>query len=158
MAFFGGHEPGFPDFGVGKYTKSDDFLEKIPNGLRPPPPSFGKLYCNFYDRYVVPSNLVILFWKRGSTSAARNSALNTPFAIHILNRLDMRIHTVASNICHTYTKNSVNGDWVICFLFWLFLVISEVGRPDYVAKSAILILACFGWLFVWNQIVSHRYT
>ena len=28
-------------------TKSDEFLEKIPNGLRPPL-IFGKLYCKFY--------------------------------------------------------------------------------------------------------------
>ena len=34
-----------------------------------------------------------------------------PFATHILNCLDMRIHQeVASKIYHTYTKNRVNRD------------------------------------------------
>lgn len=33
---------------------------------------------------------------------------------------------------HTYSKNWEHCDWVI-----VFLVISEVGRPDYIAKSAI---------------------
>ena len=48
MAFFGGHESGFPDFGVGMYTKSDDFLEKILNGFRPPPPSFLENYIAIF--------------------------------------------------------------------------------------------------------------
>ena len=29
-------------------TKSDDFLEKIPNSFWPPNLIFGKLYCNFF--------------------------------------------------------------------------------------------------------------
>ena len=42
------------------------------------------------------------------------------FAIHILNRLDMRIHQVAPKIYHTYSKIWVNRDWVIRFFcdFW----------------------------------------
>ena len=62
---------------------------------------------------------------------------------HILNRLDVRIHLEASKIYHTYTKNWVNRDWVICF-FWRFLVISELGSRIYIVKSAILIF----WVFL----------
>ena len=45
--------------------------------------------------------------KRGLTSAGRNPAFKTPytpFPIHILNRLDMRIRHVSYKIYHTYKK------------------------------------------------------
>ena len=51
--------------------------------------------------------------------------LPPPFAMHILNHLEMMIHQVPPFMYHTYSKN-----WVI-----VFLVISEVGRPDYTAKT-----------------------
>ena len=61
--------------------------------------------------------------KRGLTSAGRNPAFKTPytpFPIHILNRLDMRIRHVSYKIYHTYKKNWENRDLVIRFLgdFW----------------------------------------
>ena len=64
-------------------------------------------------------------WNKGQLRAAvtRPCRLSTPFAIHILNRLDMRIHQAAPKIYHTYSKIWVNRDWVIRFLgfFWWFL-------------------------------------
>ena len=53
-------------------------------------------------------NLRSLFFKRGSTSAARNSAFNIlyPFGIHFLNRLDMGIQQATSKIYPIYKKLS----------------------------------------------------
>ena len=74
------------------------------------------------------------FWRRTWDSFWPKTSL-TPFAIHILNRLDMRIQNMHGNIPNTYAKGFANPiEWSILWLFW---VISEVGSPVYIAKSAI---------------------
>ena len=80
-----------------------------------------------------------------------------PFAIHILNRLDMRIHQVAPKIYHTYSKIWVNRDWVICLLFFFFG--DFWGRePDLHSEfSDFQNLSVFSNFLAWNHIVCHRY-
>ena len=77
-------------------------------------------------------------------------------AIHILNRLDMRVHQVPTLINHAYSKIWVNRDRVICFLvffgdFW--------GRePDLHSEfSDFQNLSVFSNFLAWNHIVCHRY-
>ena len=62
-------------------------------------------------------------WLVSLARSYRRCCCLPPFAIHILSRLDMRIHHVAPKIYHTYSKIRVNRDWVIRFLgfFWWFL-------------------------------------
>ena len=74
--------------------------------------------------------------KRGSTSAALNSALKTPFALHNLNRLDIRIHQVPSKIYHI-SKKQLSKSGLSANFFGVFFVITEVGSPDFIVKSAI---------------------
>ena len=46
-----------------------------------------------------------------------------------------------------------------CFFFGYFLVISEVGSPDYIAKLAIFQkLSVLGDFYALNHFVCHRYT
>ena len=66
-----------------------------------------------------------------------------PFATHILNRLDVRIHLEASKIYHTYKKKLSKSRLSDPF-FGRFLVISELGSRIYIVKSAILIF----WVFL----------
>ena len=54
----------------------------------------------------------------------------SPFAIHILSPLDMRIHQVPHNIYHTYWEWS-KSRWNDLF-FGLIWVISELGSQDYI--------------------------
>ena len=65
------------------------------------------LFWKYDMRFLTPI-FILYFFKLGSTSAARNLAsIKQPlpsFDTHILNRLDMRIHQVASKMYHTYKK------------------------------------------------------
>ena len=95
--------------------------------------------------------------KRGLTSAGRNPAFKTPytpFPIHILNRLDMRIRHVSCKIYHTYKKNLRKSRLSDRF-FGLFLVISEVlysKNSDFEAFSVL------GENYAFYHFVCHRYT
>ena len=76
-----------------------------------------------------------------------------PFAIHILNRLDMRIYQEASKLYHTYTNNWVHRDRLIRVFFWQYFVISELGCQNCIVKSALLICWVFLLIFFgWNHI------
>ena len=80
--------------------------------------------------------------KRGSPWAARNSALNTPYPP--LPYIIWTLWTWGFNRYHQmYTIPYLEQIAMKRPAFGLFLVISEVGSQDYVAKSAILKI----WVF-----------
>ena len=94
--------------------------------------------------------------KRGSTSAARNSALTTLYTLcHSYS--DLRIHQVPPNVCHTYSKFWANCYWVNGSLgyFWWFLR----GREPRLCSeiSDFVILSVLGDFYALYHFVCHRY-
>ena len=57
-----------------------------------------------------------------------------PFAIHIMNPLDMRF--TRYHLLYTIPFKKIEQIAIEWSFFWAILVISEVGSPDYIAKSA----------------------
>ena len=75
------------------------------------------------------------------------------FVIHILNRLDMRIHQVSPKIYHTYQIiEKIAIEWSF---FGLFLVISEVLYSE---NSGFQYLSVLGENYAFYHFVCHRHT
>ena len=71
-----------------------------------------------------------------------------PFAIHILNRLDRRIHQISPKIYHTYQiieKTAI--EWSFLGYFWLFL-------RSYIAKTVVFNIWVF-WVKTMHSITLH---
>ena len=58
----------------------------------------------------------------------------------------------ALSILNMYVKE-VSRTFLSALLTSAILVISELGSPNYIVKSAILIFWVFGWYFSWNLVV-----
>ena len=60
---------------------------------------------------------------------------------------------------YTISRKKLSKSRLSDRFFWLFLVISEVGSPDYIAKLAIFQkLSVLGDFYALNHFVCHRYT
>ena len=98
--------------------------------------------------------------KQGSTSAARNSALNTPYPP--LPYIFWTAWTWGFTRYHpkyTIPIQKIEQIAIEWSFFGLFLVISEVGSPVYIAKSAIFKIWVFlGDFYALNHFECHRYT
>ena len=60
---------------------------------------------------------------------------------------------------YTISRKKMSKSRLSDRFFWLFLVITEVGIPDYIAKLAIFqSLSVLGDFYALNHFVCHRYT